>query len=61
MQLRCRRRADEIVFEPRKLEALGLDGQHLGHVAANHPADMNPHFLFLVDLHVGLLPCRPYG
>jgi hypothetical protein len=33
--------ADEIVFVPRKLEALLLDREHFGHIAADHPTNVN--------------------
>src|SRR5215213_5411672 len=51
--------ADEVFLEPRKLEAATLDVEHLGHIAANHPADVNPHLLLWLGAHRGLLPCRP--
>ena len=51
--------ADEIFFKPGKLEALALDVEHFGHVAANHPADVNSQLLAVIGSHVGLLPCRP--
>ncbi len=50
---------DEVVFEPGKLETLFFDGEDFGHIASNHPADVDADFLFLVGMHAGLLPCRP--
>jgi hypothetical protein len=50
---------DEVVFGPGILEALFFDGQDFGHIAPNHPANVDADFLFLVEMHLGLLPCRP--
>ena len=42
---------DEIFFAPRKLEPFGFDVEHLGHVATNHPADLNTRTLSLFGSH----------
>src|SRR3972149_3854491 len=51
--------ADELLLEPGKLKAGPFDFEHLGHVAADHPADVYASLLLAVGAHVGLLPRRP--
>jgi hypothetical protein len=52
--------ANKVVVNPGKLEALAFDLQDFGHVAADHPPNVNADFLLLLGRHGGgLLPCRP--
>ena len=61
MQLRCRRQRMKSSSSQGNSKLSRFDRQDLGHVAADHPADVDANFLFLVGLHAGLLPCRPVG
>ena len=50
---------DEVFFKPGELEAVTLDVEHLSHVAADHPPNVNTDLLLRIGAHRGLLPCRP--
>jgi hypothetical protein len=49
----------KVLFCPVELETVVLDPQHLGHVASNHPPDLNADRLLLklTGTHSGLLAC----
>jgi hypothetical protein len=51
--------SNKVLLEPRELETFVFDVQDFGHIAADHPPDVNANLLLLVKTHAGLLPCRP--
>jgi hypothetical protein len=51
--------ANEIVFLPGEFKALRLDVEYLGHIATNHPPDVNANYWGSLDSHDGLLPNQP--
>ena len=59
MQLRCRRQRMKSSSNQGNSKLVAFDLEHFGHVAADHPADVDAQLLFVVDPHRGLLPCRP--
>jgi hypothetical protein len=48
--------ANEIFLRPRELETLAFDVQHLGHIASNHPPDVNTNILFPLRAHIPTPP-----
>src|SRR5690606_5733334 len=46
--------ADEVFFEPGKFKAAALDVEHLRHVAADHPTNVDADLLLRIGAHRGL-------
>jgi len=51
--------AGEVLVGPGELERLALDADHLGHIPADHPADMDAQAAALNRLHVQRSVFRP--